>query len=492
MLPFERHIRGEDDKPLPPSKPRKPYKRNLDGKVTKADGKRKRTDRDLDSEVTCCVSLCTFCFVFAQIPKMTQLLFLQSLTPGSPDAACQSGAGIHAHSSLWAATSDRHQSDCSQPSRGTGDLCTSVYARAPLPQVPASSPWTGHIPSAAGEVISPLEKKKRMAQASLNLPPSPQSEDKDRPSVIRCSPSPALASSSQNCNSSEGSPLPLSSSSSRSPSPYSVSSEDGPAGSDDKPASNAELAEKCSGTIRSTPGCNEESTSEKSKDPAGQNEDVSHVGFQSVDTDLNKAHMLDFAWKRIHKGRNVSNTYQLLTPSPYAVKSDWVPASTSSFSKVIPKSAQLLRPAPIRPSYRVHQSRSMQQEDSLTCVKKMMNVAPWPYQTERREKSSAAMPKPLLTQQTLSHSSAPLTVSYVLADFDKLGRYSRHQAPLHPAFLPLRMRLPQSQPTYSHIPVNPAHSALFGSAIYSYPYPIPMWSPQTGYTLPATVYHHKL
>lgn len=54
VLPFERHIKGEEDKPLPPSKPRKPYKRNLDGKVNKAEVKRKRTqsDREMDSEVT--------------------------------------------------------------------------------------------------------------------------------------------------------------------------------------------------------------------------------------------------------------------------------------------------------------------------------------------------------------------------------------------------------------------------------------------------------
>lgn len=54
MLPFERHIKGEEDKPLPPSKPRKPYKRNLDGKVHKVERKRKRTqsDREMDSEVT--------------------------------------------------------------------------------------------------------------------------------------------------------------------------------------------------------------------------------------------------------------------------------------------------------------------------------------------------------------------------------------------------------------------------------------------------------
>ncbi|XP_076010432.1 AT-rich interactive domain-containing protein 5A isoform X2 [Genypterus blacodes] len=453
VLPFERHIKGEEDKPLPPSKPRKPYKRNLDGKVSKTEGKRKRTDRDVDSEL---------------------------ITKGSPDA------GIHTHSSLWAATSDRRRADCSQPSRGTGDLCTPVYTCASLLQVPTSSPWIGHIPSAAGEVISPLEKKKRVAQASLNLPPSPQSEDRDRPTVIRCSPSPALASSIHNCNSSEGSPLPLSSSSSRSASPDSVSSEDGPAGREDKPASNTELDEKCFSTIKNTPRCKEESGSEKSKDPAGQRKNITHISSQTVNTGLSTADIKDCAWKHMHKAKNVSySRCQLPTSSSCTVKSDWVPASTSSFSKVIPKYTQLLRPAPIRPSYKVHPSRLTQQDDSLTCVKKMINVAPWLYHAEKWEKSR--MPKPPLTQQSLSRSSTPLPVSYVLGD-------SRHQAPLHPEFLPSRMRLPQSQPMYGHIPVNPMHSALIGSAIYSYPYPIPVWSPQTGYTLPAmnSVYPHKL
>lgn len=53
VLPFERHIKGEDDRPLPASKPRKPYKRNLDSKFQKAEKKRKRMqlDREMDSEV---------------------------------------------------------------------------------------------------------------------------------------------------------------------------------------------------------------------------------------------------------------------------------------------------------------------------------------------------------------------------------------------------------------------------------------------------------
>lgn len=53
MLPFERHLKGEDDRPLPASKPRKPYRRNLDSKVPKAEKKRKRTplDPEMDAEV---------------------------------------------------------------------------------------------------------------------------------------------------------------------------------------------------------------------------------------------------------------------------------------------------------------------------------------------------------------------------------------------------------------------------------------------------------
>ncbi|XP_070759945.1 AT-rich interactive domain-containing protein 5A [Enoplosus armatus] len=455
VLPFERQIKGEEDKPLPPSKPRKPYKRNLDGKVTKVERKRKRTlsDREMDSEI---------------------------LT--SPEVACQSEAVMHPHSALWTATSDRHHPDCSQPSRATTSLCTSVYAR--LVQVPTSSPWTAHIPSAAGEVISPLEKKKRMAQASLNLPLSPQIEDKERPSVIQCSQSPARASSSQNCNSSDGSPLPLSSSSSRSPSPYSVSSEDGPAGNEDKPASGSEQPPNCSSSVNNTSGCSDDSKpvscSQTSKDSAGQHKDVSHVSSQSVQ-------MKDCARKTIHRG---SGKYFTHSSPLFPVKPGWAPTCTSSFTKVIPKSVQLLRPAPIRPSYKIHQGRLMQQDNSLTCAKK--RNTPWLYQTEKREESRTMLQKVPPTQQSLSHSTTGL--SCVLSSYDKSGRDSRHQPPLPPAFLPNRIRLPQSQFMYRHVPVGPTHSALIGSAVYPYPYPIPLFNPQTGYTLPAMspIYPHKL
>ncbi|XP_076587240.1 AT-rich interactive domain-containing protein 5A [Chaetodon auriga] len=469
VLPFERHVKGEEDKPLPPSKPRKPYKRNLDGKVHKAERKRKRTqsDREMDSEI---------------------------LTQRSPEAACQSEAVMHPHPALWAAASDRHHPDCPQPNRAASSRCTSVYAR--LVQVPTSSPWTAHIPSAAGEVISPLEKKKRMAQASLNLPLSPQSEDKERPSVIQCSQSPAQVSTSQNCNSSDGSPVPLSSSSSRSPSPYSVSSEDGATGSEDKPASVSELPHNCSSSEKNTSSCSEESKSvscgQISRDPAGQNKDVSHTSSKSAD--LIKAHIKDSAWKPIRKGSGRYFPHPSHSSSPFSVKSSWAPTSTSSFTKVIPKSAQVLRPAPVWPSYKTHQGRLMQQDDSLTCAKKLNNMAPWLYQTEKREKSRTMLQKVPPAQQSLSHSAAGLPVSCILSSYDKSGRDSRHQPTLHPTFLPNRMRLPQSQLMYHHVPVSPAHSALIGPAVYPYPYSIPLLNPQSGYNLPAMnpIYPHKL
>lgn len=52
VLPFERHRRGEEDKPLPPSKPRKQYKRSNESKSSKAESrKRRRTSERDDLEV---------------------------------------------------------------------------------------------------------------------------------------------------------------------------------------------------------------------------------------------------------------------------------------------------------------------------------------------------------------------------------------------------------------------------------------------------------
>lgn len=389
---------------------------------------------------------------------------------------------MHPHPALWAATSDRHHPDCSQSNRTAANLCTSLYGH--LVQVPTSSPWTAHIPSAAGEVISPLEKKKRMAQASLNLPQTPLSEDKERPSVIHCS----QASSSQNCHSSDGSPVPLSPSSSRSTSPYSVSSEDGATGSEDKPASGSEHTHISS--VKNTSGGSEESKtgscSQISK--RGQDKDVSHVGAQSTDS------IIDLAWKLTHKGNGKYVPHTFHPSSSVPLKSDWAPTPTSSFTKVIPKSVQPLRPTPVRPGYKAHQGRLMQQDNSLSCTKKVSSVASWLYQTEKREKSRTMLQKLPAAQQNVAQSATNLPGPCVLSCFEKSGRDSRHQPSIYPAFVTNRIRLPHSQLMYRHIPVSPAHSALFGPAVYPYPYSIPLLNSQPGYTLPAMspVYPHKL
>lgn len=406
---------------------------------------------------------------------------------------------MHPHSALWAATSDRHHPDSSQPNRATTELCSSLY----LLPVPTSGPWTTpciptHPASAAGEVISPLEKKKRVAQASLNLPQSPQSEDKERPSVICCSQSPARASSSQNCNSSEGSPRPLSSSSSRSPSPLSVSSEDGPAGNEDKPASSLELGQNCSSSSKNASSHSENNKvmgcSQTSKELARLNKDISHISPQPLTADLIKSQYKDPHWKPFHKSSSKYFTHPFHLPSVFPEKSDCAATSPSSFTKVIPKSVQLLRPAPIRPTYKIHPNRMVHQDDPLTCAKKVNNMAPWPYLTEKREKPRTMLQKISPTQQSLSHSTAPLPVPCILSSYDKSGRDSRYQPPSHPMYFPSRVRLPQSQLMYRHIPVSSAHSALIGSAVYPFPYSFPLLSPQTGYALPAMnpIYPNKL
>lgn len=405
---------------------------------------------------------------------------MQLLTQIRPDTAHQGEAMIHPRFALWAASSDRRHMDHSQQNRATKDFCTSVSSR--ILQVPASSSWVAHVSSTTGEVISPLEKKKRMAQASLNS----QREDKQRPSVIQCSQSPARPSSSRNSNCSDGSPVPSSSSSSRSPSPLSVSSEDAPTGSVNEPAPGSASPENSASTARVNEKNKPVDCDQASTDSMGQAKDVSQGSSQSQHADWVKLQRKDFTWKSYHKG---TGKYFM----PFHSSSSFA-TSTSSFSKVIPKSMQLLRPAPIRPGHKILPGRLLQQDTSLTCAKKPSSVIPWPYQTERRDRSRTMAAKIPPTQQSLCQSITSLPTSCVLTSYDKSGRDSRHQHPVHPAFLPHRMRLPQSPLMYHHVPVGPSQSTLIGPAVYPYHYPLHLLNPQVGYSLPAMnpIYPHKL
>ncbi|XP_061624518.1 AT-rich interactive domain-containing protein 5A isoform X2 [Phyllopteryx taeniolatus] len=391
VLPYERHRRGEDDKPLPLSKPRKPYKRNSGGKTNKAEwkGKRNMSEREIDS---------------------ARLL---------SEAASQSEAAARAGSALWSRTTGRHQLQVS-PAPG-------LYANSHPLHGPAATPW----PANHGEVISPLEKKKRLAQASLLA--NPQGEDQDRPSVIQRSVSPA--SGSHKCDSSDGSPRPLSSSSfySRSPSPCSISSDD---------ENNSAVAPDC--FVRS----DDAPKRPMSKDPAGESKDRNQAKFLK-----DKDHIKDVDWKP-----NVASK-DLTHPS------ECVPTSSSGFIKILTKSAQLPRPAPIRPGRRIPHDASTHHNKSF----------PLPWET------FTAMPAKFPpAQQRRAHAT------WVAPPYDISGRDSHlRTAPRQPAFLP-RMRIPQTQLTYRHVPANATHSAL----IYPYPYSIPLWGPHTSYPSPTVNTFH--
>lgn len=391
--------------------------------------------------------------------------------------ARQSKAMMHPHFTLWSTKSDRCHKDHSQQNRATGDFCTSVSDR--ILQAPEPSSWVAHAPYATGEVISPLEKKKRMAQASLTS----QREDKKRPSVIQCSPSPVHLSPSRNGNSSDGSPLPLSSSSSRSSSPLSVSSEDPPQGSETEPAPSSASLENSSSNTNVSKDKNSVSCDQTATNPAGQAKDVSQSSTQLLYTDSVKTQLKESAWKSYPKG---AGKQFMSFPSSFAT-------SASSFSKVVPR---LLRPAPIRPSHKILTGRPLQQDSSLTCPRKPGSVIPLYYPTEKRDRSRTMVPKIPPTQQSLSQSNSAHTLpaSCFLMSYDKSGRDSRHQHLVHPAFLPHRMRSPHSQLMYQNIPVGPSQSTVIGPSFYPYPYPFHMLNPQVGYSLPAMnpIYPHKL
>uniref|UniRef100_A0A8C6WEG5 AT rich interactive domain 5A (MRF1-like) n=1 Tax=Neogobius melanostomus TaxID=47308 RepID=A0A8C6WEG5_9GOBI len=416
VLPYERHIKGEEDKPLPPTKPRKPYKRNADGKGDNSEGKKKRgyCDRNTDSQ--------------------------------SNDLV------LHSLPSMWTVPSDKLDG-----SKQNSDL--RVYDLSHVLPVPTSH-WTPHVAVGTGAGISPLEKKKRTAQASLNLGLSPQGEGNQRPSVILC-PSPGQASS-------DGSPQPQSSSSSRSPSPQSVSSEDISVNRQDKPLSGLKSQLNHSNVKRICP--------DERKSHVSQENAKEKTGISSQPGTKDSAKDRITNWRPLYKGTHFTPFHS----SSFPVKNDLAPASTSSFTKVVPKTVQLLRPAPIHLGYKIHQMCQVQ-DDSLT--KKLSNTSQRIYQTEKWESSRSRLSKAPLSQHSLVHNLPPSSVG---SRCDKSGRDTRFHS-FHPALFPNRMRLPHTQLMYRHVPVSPGHPAVFGPIAYPYSYPMP----HPGYTHVMPVYQHK-
>ncbi|KAJ7994234.1 hypothetical protein DPEC_G00263780 [Dallia pectoralis] len=445
VLPYERQLRGEEDKPLPPSKPRKQYK-SKDGK---SEGKRKRVhlEKETDSEG-------------------------QMHTPLS--------------SSPWSTPSERLHPDCPPANNGNTageDHSSSAFSSSqPAPGTTSSSSWKGvHIQSSTvADIISPLEKKKRMAQASLTQSQdsmSPRAEDcKGRPSVIHCPQSPGLHSTHRTRTASEGSPLPPSSSSSRSPSPYSISSEDCQTLTEDGPSvPKAEVPRYFSiNPLPTRSGVHKpQSCSPDVKEyvnlPGGQR-DFSQVSPLPSDPVYIKGQSPNSLWSPVGSGSR-RPTHQIPPPMSCTLRSCMIP-STSSFTKVYPKSIEPLRPVPFQPGYAFHQhpNRSMLR-DGLIYTKKI-NLAPEHYTTEKKDKSRTVLPKPLPTQQAVFRSNAGLPVSYLIPACDKTMGDSGQKPPVNPGYLPSYVRLPQSQttPMYRHVSMGPGLVSPYEPALISYPY----------------------
>ncbi|MCI4381299.1 hypothetical protein PGIGA_G00249920 [Pangasianodon gigas] len=422
VLPYERHRRGEEDKPLPPSKPRKQYKRSEEGKGKTESKKRRRTDGEDPEEI------------------------LRGSHP------CE--RGVCPHSAAWQVSSEHSDGDQVSPQ----DMCLREKA---LPTLVSSL------------VISPLEKKKRLAQASLSVAPPAALEDgtePERPSVIHLSHS--STPSGRVSHTSEGSPLPLSSpSSSRSPSPFSVSSED------------------CVAV-----------PTQKTTPPEAEKQKPARFGV-SPESGVRVCQPLPFVHypcpkdvsplsRPLHQNFfNVTSTHPdktqrhpaLRIPGPAPPSPGcWVP-SASSFTKVVPRSHDPWRPVSLQPLYKPHAPNSKRPSSAEAYVKKIPSPLRFP---ERKDKSKMVVPKPVLTQQYLVHQAGMPTSPYLLSSFERSRPETLEQMkPLHlqPVLLP-HLSIPPSQTHPTH-PLQAPFPAPYEAALRPYPYSMPVWHTPAGYSV---------
>ncbi|XP_061116165.1 AT-rich interactive domain-containing protein 5A isoform X1 [Conger conger] len=453
VLPFERQIRGEEDKPLPPTKPRKQYKKSLEGKSGKPEGKRKRSQQEGESEG-------------------------RAEAQGKPveEGKCLHSTGPRCRPEIEAPVSKDQPAAVSQPVK-------SLFAS---------------VQSSGTEVISPLEKKKRVAQASLTLSQaasSPEQDSRGRPSVIHCAQSPGLPPTGRTRESSEGSPIPHSSSSSRSPSPCSVSSEDClPAPAPHKPAPSAYVSNFASiayhGGVCKPVSCY---TSVKdSTSHLHHHRDIRQRGLFATDLAVGKGQTPD--WTLGCRGENAPPALKTLPPTSstsaeMGPKACWVPPQ-SSFTKVLPKSGEHLGPLSFQPGHKLNQNQKrLPPEDGLAYGKKLQMVSPL-HHGDAKVRSKLALPKPLPTQHSLLH---PPPISYLVPAYERTRPVSAHQLKglsVHP-LLPAHLAVP-SQPgsIYRHVMAGTPYAVPYETFPRPRPYQIPFWHPQAGYAIAGLSPHY--
>ncbi|TRY81609.1 hypothetical protein DNTS_031005 [Danionella cerebrum] len=433
VLPFERRMRGEEDKPLPPSKPRKQYKRSPEAGENKPEiKKRRKTEREENEHQTASGHL--------------------------------RDQGASSHQSSWLASRD-----C-QDSPGI-TIRENTLLQMPTPN----------------QVISPLEKKKRLAQASLSLPPIGPLDDateSERPSVIQLSHLsqshwPSLDLRNQT---SDGSPLPLSSPSvslSRTPSPLSVSSEECVAVPIQKTLTE-ETKNKghyCSPSLstskdHSTGVCKPLGCYPSRKDL--RHYPHNHYGELSEAGTHGKGQRSPSEFIPGDK-----SSFRLASQGlPNLTKPCWVP-HVSSFYKVSPRDAY--RPVPTFKPLMPYQHLLLKRQTTNYSYVQKMPVCSTLHSTDRKEKAKTVVPKPLPTQRFLVHPHASLTMPCLPAKDRAQGDMSVNQLkvlPMHPVLLSI-------PPTQTHsLPcpiVGTRYPGSYEAALSSYSYPLPTWHQSAGY-----------
>ncbi|TUG04230.1 AT-rich interactive domain-containing protein 5A [Bagarius yarrelli] len=507
VLPYERHRRGEEDKPLPPSKPRKQYKRSEEGKGKNEGKKRRRTDGDDPEEHLRCSHPC--------------------------------GRGVCSHSGPWPVSS-KHLDSVQVLSQ---DMCLGEKSLCQL-------------------VMSPLEKKKRLAQASLCVAPSVGLEDEtesERPSVIHRSHSSTSFRSVHRTWSlipslSSPSPFPLSRTTSnvRSSSPPSTapsSSTVSPVRSLSPPSPPSRmtspvrsLSPPSSSPLSSTvspvrslcprspcspinPLTQVHSLSPRSPLSSGSPSHLSVSSEDCVAVPTQKSPALKTEkQKPAHirpSSKAVMRTCQPLPQNHYPCPTDtsslphpllnlpnitstqadktqrhptlqkpvpvplssacWVPRAISSFTKVVPRSREPWKPVSLQ-RYGCQIPNFKRQSNTEPFGKK--TPAPLRF-LDRNDKSKMVVPKPMLTQQYLMHQSGLPTFPYLFSGFNRAGTEALDQMkafPLQPVLLP-HLSIPPAQTHPAHPPLQGPLPTPYEAGLRQYPYSVPVWHPPPGYSM---------
>ncbi|XP_041088180.1 AT-rich interactive domain-containing protein 5A-like isoform X3 [Polyodon spathula] len=547
VLPFERRLRGEEDKPLPVAKPRKQYKSAKEGK--EGERKRKRSNEEEKAqksgdcnEVTGQQTGCTRCESGTCLPlprgSMPAEIRNKPENPNPDRAGTPEESGNRRAHDDWTANGLRaSHSSSNHKGNQTASVCGSSW---PIKSLLSNF----HLEGSHGGVISPLVKKKLMAQASeagslrffqaegskAGACLQPSSSSPERPSVIHRAQqpelSPGLATSSR--ASDDGSPEPPSSPSLSvcSTSEDCTSPPDDCRETPDRPAYYASIT-----SVPCVNGIYKPLSHNPGKDLPGflqpprgflevnpyRNLAARNTGRDSREqpTDLSLPRS---AWSPDSKGTEngiPSAKYSRQPPSSLAgfgPKACWVPPM-SSFTKVQPKTGEVVRPifhprpGPQAQGFKPHvpQKRMAEDPDSSAAFEKKLRVVPPLPKDSGDLKGKADLPKPFATHKLL-HSQASLHhLSYLLPSYNRtrapasypleqLKPYSVLPPSLHPLVfpsLPAHLAAPPAashppEPLYRHLAVGgepPFLSPYESSPHSSRFYPVHVWHPQASYAI---------